>query len=275
MPTVADIAALLEQFAPNDLAEDWDNVGLLVGDRHSEVARLMTCLTITPASAAEAIDRKADLIVAHHPLPFRPLRRLTSDTTEGRLLLDLIAGGVAIYSPHTAFDSAASGVNERLAAGLDLSDIAPIVESNVLAGAEDTAQDAAQGATLGTGRWGRVDRPIPLHEIAERVKRFLAIDRVRVVGTDAQPITRVGTACGSGGQLLDAARAVGCDCLVTGETNFHTCLEAQATGIALVLTGHFASERFAVESLAEHLAEQLPGVDVWASRHEQDPLRTV
>ncbi len=271
MPTVADIAALLERFAPNDLAEDWDNVGLLVGDRNSEVGRLMTCLTITPASAAEAIDRQADLIVAHHPLPFHPLRRLTTDTTEGRLLLDLIAGGVAIYSPHTAFDSAASGVNVRLAAGLELGDIAPIVESDVLA----SAQGTVQGAALGTGRWGRVDQPIPLREIADRVKRFLAIDRVRVVGEDSQPITRVGIACGSGGQLLDAARAVGCDCLVTGETNFHTCLEAQATGIALVLTGHFASERFAVESLAEHLAEQLPGVDVWASRHEQDPLRTV
>ena len=268
MPTVADIAALLEQFAPNDLAEDWDNVGLLVGDRHGEVGRLMTCLTITPASAAEAIECKADLIVAHHPLPFRPLRRLTTDTTEGRLLLDLIGVGVAIYSPHTAFDSAASGVNERLAAGLDLGDIAPIVAYENVACAEPST-------ALGTGRWGRVDRPIPLQEIVDRVKRFLAIDRVRVVGTDAQPITRVGIACGSGGQLLDAARAVGCDCLVTGETNFHTCLEAQATRIALVLTGHFASERFAVESLAEHLAEQLPGVDVWASRHEQDPLRTV
>src|SRR3954470_2892673 len=117
MLTVAAVAAFLENFAPNRLAAEWDNVGLLVGEAQHKVERVMTCLTVTPSSVAEALSEKADLIVTHHPLPFEPLRRITSDTPQGRLLLDLIKAQIALYSPHTAFDSARSGINQRLAEG--------------------------------------------------------------------------------------------------------------------------------------------------------------
>jgi putative NIF3 family GTP cyclohydrolase 1 type 2 len=72
--------------------------------------------------------------------------------------------------------------------------------------------------------------------------------------------------------LLAAVLDRGCDCFVTGEVRFHTCLEAEANGIALVLAGHFASERFAVEALAEMLAAQFPSATVWPSRRERDPI---
>ena len=124
MPTIEALHAFLERFAPHRLAESWDNVGLLVGDRQAEVRRLMTCLTVTPTTVDEAIDGRADLIVTHHPLPFAAVKRLTSETIAGRMLLKLIAAGVAVYSPHTAFDSAAEGINQRLAEGLGLTDIA-------------------------------------------------------------------------------------------------------------------------------------------------------
>ena len=87
MPTVATIAAFLEELAPLRLAEEWDNVGLLVGNHGRTVKKLMTCLTVTPASASEAIDGGADLIVTHHPMPFLALKRVTDDTPVGRVLL--------------------------------------------------------------------------------------------------------------------------------------------------------------------------------------------
>ena len=95
------------------LAEEWDNVGLLVGDPDQQVKRVMTCLTITPASAEEALERQAEMIITHHPLPFRPLKRLTTAQTASRLLLQLIEGKIAVHSPHTAFDSAAAGINQQ------------------------------------------------------------------------------------------------------------------------------------------------------------------
>src|SRR5436190_2060219 len=142
MTAVNDIADFLESFAPSALAESWDNVGLLIGDRVRPVERVMTCLTITPESAAEAVAELANLIVTHHPLPFRPQNRLTTDTPDGRLLLQLIEAGIAVYSPHTAFDSAAAGINQRLATGLGLLDI-------------DVLVPAAQ-PPLGAGRYGKL-----------------------------------------------------------------------------------------------------------------------
>src|SRR5262249_37178267 len=120
MTTVADLVAWLERFAPPPLAADWDNVGLLLGDRKGAVRRIMTCLTVTPESAAEAVDSGSQLIVTHHPVLFRSVKRLTTDTSEGRMLLSLIAAGVAVYSPHTAFDNTKGGINAMLAGRLGL-----------------------------------------------------------------------------------------------------------------------------------------------------------
>jgi dinuclear metal center YbgI/SA1388 family protein len=258
MTTIHEITDFLEQFAPAHLAEEWDNVGLLVGDGRREARKVMTCLTVTPESAAEAVEEKADLIVTHHPLPFIALKRLTTDTTPGRLLWDLIAQRISIYSPHTAFDSARDGVNQRLAAGLGLRGIKPLVP-------------VEEG--LGAGRWGWLEEPLALAQLGERLKMFLHIDHLQVVGDPKRSIRTVAVACGAADELLGAAQASGCDAMVIGEARFHICLEAEASGIAMLLPGHFASERFAVECLAEVLSKQYPQLKIWASRRERDPLR--
>lgn len=126
MLTVAGVVDHLERLAPTRLAADWDNVGLLLGDRQGAVRRIMTCLTVTPETAAEAIDDKADLIVTHHPILFKAARRLTTDSTEGRMLLELARANVAVYSAHTAFDNSAGGINEQLAGKLGLTEVGPL-----------------------------------------------------------------------------------------------------------------------------------------------------
>jgi dinuclear metal center YbgI/SA1388 family protein len=261
MTTVADISDYLDEFAPRRLAEDWDNVGLLVGDASQSVQRVMTCLTVTPASAEEAVRERVDLIVSHHPLPFRPLKRLTTESVPGRLLWQLIRAGISIHSPHTSFDSAAMGINQRLAEGLGLTDIQPLI----------AAEDDPDG--LGSGRYGRLERACTLGELSARLKQFLKIDGLHAVGGQDATIERVAVACGSAGSFLAEAQKLNCQLLVTGETSFHTCLEAEATGIALLLPGHYASERFAVETLADVLGKQFSDLKVWASRDEADPLR--
>jgi dinuclear metal center YbgI/SA1388 family protein len=254
---IAAIAEFLEQFAPPHLAEEWDNVGLLIGDRDREVHKMMTCLTITPESAEEAVGEGADLIIAHHPLPFAAVKRITAETVVGRLLLDLIAARIAVYSPHTAFDSAPQGINERLARGLGLHDIAPL-------------RLHAEGG--GSGRFGTIESPLKLVELAAQIKHFLGIERLQFVGQAEQPVRKVAVACGAAGEFLPLAREHGCDCLIVGETRFHTCLEAEALGIGLLLPGHFASERFALDCLAGVLSENFPGLEIWPSRREKDPI---
>ena len=120
MTKIAQVSQFLNQFAPTRLAEEWDNVGLLVGDPKLVVERMMTCLTVTPESAAEAISQQANLIISHHPIPFRPLKRITTETVASKLIWDLIRAGVSIYSPHTGFDSAVSGINQSLSQRLGI-----------------------------------------------------------------------------------------------------------------------------------------------------------
>ena len=258
--TVSRIAGFLEHVAPAGLAETWDNIGLLVGDPTVVVRKIMTCLTATPQSVREAIEQDADLVVTHHPLPFRPLERLTTDTTGGRMLLDLASARIAVHSSHTAFDSAPNGINQQLAVGLGLDDTAPLVPN------EDGS---------GSGRMGRFRVPITLGQWAERVKAFLAIDRLQVVGDPDLAVSTASVACGAADEFLDAACTAGCQAILIGETRFHTALEAEARGVGLVVPGHFASERFAMEYLAEVLAAEFPDVDVWACRSERDPYRCV
>jgi dinuclear metal center YbgI/SA1388 family protein len=257
MPRLREIVRFLEAFAPKSLAEDWDNVGLLVGDADAEIRRIVTCLTVAPPVVKEAVAGEADLIVSHHPCPFNSLKRITADTTTGRMLLDLIRSGIAVYSPHTAFDSAKTGINQLLAEGLELREIGPLIEGE-------------EGG--GSGRIGRLSPPVSLGHILARVKAFLEIETAAYVGPLDLPVERVATACGAADSFLDEAVAAGCQCMVTGESRFHTCLEAEAQGVGLIMPGHFASERFAVEYLAEELAGTFRDVEVWAAR-ERDPVR--
>ncbi len=267
MATVADVSARLQEVAPLGGAEEWDNVGLLVGDCARAVTRLMTCLTLTPTTVDEAIGERAEMVVVHHPLPFRPVVRITTDSTSGRLLWRLIGAGISVYSAHTAFDSAAEGINQQWADALGLSAIEPLIPS--------AKTNTGGAAPLGAGRYGSLLGQLELVEIAHRIRAFLSLGSVRIVGCDEQPVRKVAIACGSGGSLLEAARAKDCDCFVSGETSFHGCLEAEANGIGLVLCGHFASERFAMEWLAVQLAQSFPDVNTWASRRERDPLHAV
>ncbi len=261
MTAIHQICDHLEKLAPPRLAEDWDNVGLLVGDRDRDVGRVMTCLTITPSTAREAIEKSADLIVTHHPMPFRAVKRLTVDSTVGRILWDLMGAKVSVYSPHTAWDSAQQGINQLLAESFGLTNIQPLV----------AIEDDPDG--LGSGRYGDLPTPTSLGDLIQITTRFLAIDGLYCVGDRTSTIRRMAVACGSAGQFLTPADRVQCDLLVTGETNFHTCLEAEAMGVTMLLPGHYASERFSLEHLAKVLADEFPGVKIWASEQETDPLQ--
>jgi dinuclear metal center YbgI/SA1388 family protein len=126
MTTVADVAEWLERFAPARLAEPWDNVGLLWGDPAALVTAVMTCLTVTQVTAAEAVEEGASLIVSHHPVLFREVKCVRADFTDTAPLWKLARSGIAVLSPHTAFDNTHEGINDLLCHRLGLVDIKPL-----------------------------------------------------------------------------------------------------------------------------------------------------
>lgn len=263
--TVRDVIQFLEEFAPPSLAEDWDNVGLLLGDPARSVHSLVTCLTLTPDVAKEAIAREAGLVITHHPILFRAVKRLTAETPEGAMLLELIRAGVAVYSPHTSFDNASGGINQWLAERLGLKHIAPLRSRE-----ESDSQD--QDSVLGAGRFGNFESPLDWPAFRQALREKLTLGCFQSVPPKHQTIERVGIACGAAAEFLNDAHQAGCDAFITGEARFHACLEARGLGIGLILLGHYASERPALEMLAERIAERFSDLTVWASVAETDPL---
>lgn len=265
MPQVNDIIEFLSRLAPLSLAETWDNVGLLVGHRSENVERVMTCLTLTEDVAREAAERGVQLVVSHHPLMFKPVQKLTGDTPEGRILLTLIRSGIAVYCPHTGYDSAVEGINGQLAELFELADIRPLRPLD--------ERHPLGATTAGGGRYGRLPQPTRLADLLTTVKSRLGLPALQYTGDDDQPIERLGIACGSAAEFMADAIQQNCQALLLGEARFHALLEAEATGLALIVIGHYASERPAVERLAARIASEFPALDVWASETECDPLR--
>ncbi len=261
-----DVLTFLRTFAPPPLAEPWDNTGLLVGHEDGEVSTILTCLSLTPDVAEEAVARQVQLIVTHHPVLFRPVQRVTSETTEGGMLLDLIRVGIGVYSPHTSYDSARSGINQQLAERLRLASVRP------LRGLSD-GETSPELDGLGSGRWGDLASPVTLDAFVVMAKRALGVAHTQYVGEPSRRVQRVGIACGAAAEFMADAAQQGCEVLLTGEARFHACLEARTLDIALVLPGHYATERPAMETLATTLKAQFPELDVFASESEIDPIR--
>jgi dinuclear metal center YbgI/SA1388 family protein len=130
MVQVADVMQFLHSLAPIDRAAAWDNVGLLLGSRSSQVRRVMTCLTLSPDVADEAISDGVNLIITHHPILFHAVKRLTDATPEGRMILALAQAGIAVYSAHTAYDDCPGGINDQLATVLKLRNVTALRPTN-------------------------------------------------------------------------------------------------------------------------------------------------
>jgi dinuclear metal center YbgI/SA1388 family protein len=261
--SVSDLMQFIGRSAPLRSAADWDNVGLLLGDDTAAVERVMTCLTVSEETVAEAIRDQAQLIISHHPILFKPIRRLTRQTPEGRMLLDLVRAGVSVFSAHTAFDNGVRGINEQLADCLSLKKVAPLRLSIV----NETKQ--------GEGRIGSLGKPSSGIKLAEVLRKHLACESLQAGGLTDRLISRVAIACGAGGDFLRDAIKQKAELFVTGEMRFHDILAAKAHDIGVVLLGHFASEKFAMQSLATELQKEFRDLNIWSSRDERDPLTTI
>ncbi len=256
---IEDLCAFLDQLAPQALATEWDNTGLLVGRPERPVSRVMTCLTVTAEVLREAIQNSVQLLVTHHPIPFRPLKVLNAKDNTSRRLLELIEARIAVYSLHTRWDSAQLGINQTWAERLELHDIQPLIE-----------HPGHSGGPCGAGRCGRVMPAQPAWQLLQRVMAQLSLPYVWFTGSLEAPVERLAIACGAGDDFLSLTAEADCQLLITGEVRFHTAVEAELIGIGLVAVGHYASERWGIEHLANILQEAFPQLDVWASRSERD-----
>lgn len=242
--TVQQVLEAMQRMAPPELAESWDNVGLLV-DAGQPVDAILTTLDITPEVVEEAVQKGCGLIVSHHPVIFDPLKRITAQDLPALLL----KGGVSAICMHTNLDAAPGGVNDTLADILGIRDAQPFAEGCGRIGTVDATSAKALAAlcetTLGSG--------------------------VRYVEAD-HPVLCLAEVSGAGGSYWKEALDLGADCLVTGEANHHAACDARRMGMGLVAAGHWATEHPIAAVLARRLGEAFPEVTVTVSQADRDPF---
>jgi dinuclear metal center YbgI/SA1388 family protein len=362
MATVAEVVSAVDRLAPFGAAQAWDNVGLLLGDEAWPAARVLVCLDLSEAVCDEAERIAADVVLAHHPLIFKEVDRLTSETRVGRLALRLAGGRRAVIAAHTNLDAAEGGLCDILAAMVGLTDLSPLrpepagrrykvvvlvpeadlegvraaafmagagrignyAECSFAAegagtfvpgeGAEPAVGEVGSRSTVrearveflvpgvslarvlaavgrahpyeeaaidvyplhstasasGIGRIGRLEKNLTAGELAMRTKAALGMRTIALAGDPAREVERVAVVTGGGGGLAEAVAEADCQAFVTGELKHHETEDLAAAGIAVILGGHWRTERLPLERWAPLLAEGLDGVEVRMSEAERE-----
>lgn len=257
-----DFVALLQELAPLELAESWDNVGVLVQRVARPVQRVLLTIDLTGSVLSEALAASVDAIVSYHPPIFSGLKRIVSSDPKGNLIAQLLHAGVLVYSPHTALDAVANGVNDWLVSAFAIKSCRAI-----------TPAPGANDERTGQGRFAELETPLHLSQCVALVKSHLGLQHVRVSAAskhDQQPIKNVAVCAGAGGALLSRCRA---DLLLTGEMRHHDVLEQREQGVSVVLTDHTNSERGYLVVLKQRLLDLAPELTIFVSNSDADPLR--
>ncbi|MCL2368389.1 MAG: Nif3-like dinuclear metal center hexameric protein [Oscillospiraceae bacterium] len=258
MIKVKDLLSYLDELAPMTMKLDFDNVGLLVGRTEREVTRVLVALDITEAVIAEAIDLGAGAIVAHHPLFFTPLSRVTDENASGRRVLELARHDIAAICMHTNLDAVEGGINDELARAVGLQDTSILWEVGEM-----------EGVPYGLGRIGTLPVPATMAEFLAQVKMALGSEGLRYHDA-GRPVQQVAVMGGSGGDELGRAIDAGCDTYVVGEVKYHHFLQARDQGVNLIEADHYCTEDVISAPLCAKLAARFPGVAVTVSeRHDQ------
>ena len=363
---IKEIAEQIEKIVPLKLAQGWDNVGLLIGDNERNVKNMLLTIDVTKDVLAEAKRLKTDLILSYHPVIWDGLKKITADG-QSSVVYDLIRSGTAVFSIHTALDSAIGGVNDGLAEIIGIVDGKPIGDyvdspagdnyklvvfipiksvakvSNAIfaagAGAIGNYSNCSfegegtgsflplEGAKpaigkkgkvekvaevrfetivpaeklddcvaamkkahpyetpafdvfklygnqnkFGLGRIGRLEKPMRVNKIIERIKKHTGVRAIGIVGEEKRVVKTAAVCAGSCGKIINSVIAAKADLYLTGELRHHHALAAQEAGLTCICLSHSVSERFILRKLAKQLQERIRNVTIKISKKDTDPF---
>jgi len=267
VPTVQDFLDILQRITPENLAEDWDNVGLLVGEPQRAVHRILLALDPTCSLLDQARAGGYDLVLTHHPVIFRPLKALRTDAPIGKFLATAIRDQISVVACHTNLDSIPGGVSDHLAQALGLEDCKPLVSSSM-------------GCDLncGIGRLGVYATPLSVEAFLGRLRQVCTPPWMLEAGPRPEQVATVAVCGGSCSDLAETALRQGADVFVTAEIKHSVARWAEEAGLWLLDAGHFATENPAMSFFGDRLRQEaaLRGWDLVIDAAQQaPPLRLV
>lgn len=244
----SEIIRRLEQLAPLSYACDWDNPGLQTGRMDKDVKRILIALDATDEVIEESKKQEVDLLLTHHPLIFRPVKKINDQDVMGRRLLELIRADIACYSMHTNFDVAPGCMADLAADRLNLKQEGPL---------EITGEQG--GISMGIGKTGRLEQPMTLEALGAFVKERFNLPFVTVygLGQKERSVSRIGIAPGAGGSMIAHGCKARVDVLITGDIGHHQGIDAVAEGMAVIDAGHYGLEHIFIEYMNHYLREQM------------------
>ncbi len=278
--TVAQIIHIMDRLIPPWLAEEWDNVGLQIGNPQLPVKRIWIALDAGLEVISAACKKNVDLLITHHPLIFKPLKSIDFATPGGSIIQMAAQHQLAIFSAHTNFDIVSDGVNDILANRLGLKKLEILQAVKVAAAMQNEMRSAADEATaFGIGRTGFLSKRMTLEALISMIKKKLKLDFVKVAGDLNMKVSRVAICSGSGSSLMAAFLASEAEVYISGDIHYHNARDAESAQRAIIDIGHFASEHLMVEALDERLTQLLSeegiSAEVTACAMEKDPFSLV
>ena len=253
---IRELQDIIEERSPLCLQEEWDNSGLQINAGTDDIDRILVAREITSKVIDEAISRRVNMIVTHHPLIFGSLKKVDGNDITGNFIIKLIKANISVYASHTPFDKCRGGNNDYLASMLHLLDVRPM----------DTDDQ-------GYCREGIVDGQCNIAEYTHQISQWLDIDKSKMAftGIPSHMVEKVGLCTGAGSQFMYAAKKAGCDLFITGDVKYHTAQTAKEMGLNLLDIGHYGSEKIFVENMASYLRQKTE-VEIISSKENLDPF---
>ena len=225
---IKDLEELMEKIAPSYLKEDYDNVGLMVGNSEDKIKGILISLDCTLEAIDEAIDKKCNLIFTHHPLLFKRPYSISDETLLGKKIIKLIKNDINVYSAHTNLDKIYGGINDTLVNILGLN----YIKSDVI----DMDEKG------GIGRLITLKECMTLENLLFSIKKAININSLRYCGKLNKSIKKLAVINGSGEDYENKAIALGADCILTGDTSYHYVSDSREMEIPIIDGEHFFTE---------------------------------
>jgi len=259
---VHDITGFLENLAPLHYQESYDNAGLLTGQFDMDITGAMISLDATEAVIDEAIKRKCNLVISHHPIIFKGLRKINGKNYIERAIIKAIKNDIALYAIHTNLDNVYdNGVSTEICDRLGLKNTRVLVPK----------QDADQEGKVGLGSIGDFDFVMNDTECLAFIKDRMEVKVIRHTALLESRIKTVAVCGGSGASLLPAAIAQGADMYISADFKYHEFFDAN-NEIIIADIGHFESEQFTIKLLHKILSKKFSNFALFCTSVNTNPV---
>jgi GTP cyclohydrolase I len=233
-----DIIKTMETWAPQDTAEEWDNPGLQIGNPKQEIENILIALDINSDILKKIENNNYDLLITHHPLIFKPIKKIKFNQSMGRVIESFIKTDTSFYSSHTNLDIAPGGVNDCLieAFNFDIKQAKIIPETH--------------------GKWFHNKTNLTIEHLADMQKCTIQ------GAVNKKKISRIAFGCGGGSSLINKLIHLNIDTYITGELNYHDLLTCEMNDITVLMMGHKESENFILPKIKSKILSKYPALDI-------------